>query len=164
MASYTYDDSGNMALFFIITILFMILVPFTLSQISSSQGTCGAPCISLRRSLTRGPHSGSEIPSAACECSACVDKRARIRKREKGSILRPNITKKCVPSFGIPLLTTDPLCRSLFVILGWAVFGVLSYKVMNTTIENKIYNPFEILGIGSVSNDPSAPFPSRKGL
>lgn len=116
MASYTYDDSGNMALFFIITILFMILVPFTLSQISSSQG--------------------SEIPSAACECSACVDKRARIRKREKGSILRPNITKK-----------------SLFVILGWAVFGVLSYKVMNTTIENKIYNPFEILGIGSGTSE-----------
>jgi translocation protein SEC63 len=114
MASYTYDETGHMALFFIITVLFMILVPVTLSQISSSQG--------------------SEIPSAACECSACVDKRARIRKREKGSILHPNITKK-----------------TLFIILGWVVFGLLSYKVANTTIENKIYNPFEILGIGSVS-------------
>jgi translocation protein SEC63 len=98
MASYTYDETGNMALFFIITILFMILVPVTLSQISSSQSTCSAPCILLRRPLIRGPLSGSEIPTAACECSACVDKRARIRNREKGSILHPNITKKCVPS------------------------------------------------------------------
>ena len=64
------------------------------------------------------------------------------------------------PSFCIPPSTTDLLCRSLFIILGWAVFGLLSYKVANTTIENKIYDPFEILGIGSVSNDPSAPFAS----
>jgi translocation protein SEC63 len=107
MASYTYDESGNMALFFIITILFMILVPVTLSQISSSQGTCGPPCISQDHPLTCGPLSGSEIPSAACECSACVDKRARIRMREKGSILRPNISKKCVLSslYRVPRLT-----------------------------------------------------------
>jgi len=39
MASYTYDETGNMALFFIITVLFMVLVPVTLSQISSSPGT-----------------------------------------------------------------------------------------------------------------------------
>ncbi|KAH9037635.1 Sec63 Brl domain-containing protein [Lactarius pseudohatsudake] len=112
MASYTYDETGNMALFFIITVLFMVLVPVTLSQIFSS--------------------SGSEIPSAACECSACVDKRARIRKREKGSILHPNITKK-----------------SLFITFGWAVLGFLSYKAATTTVDNKIYDPFEILGIKS---------------
>lgn len=34
MASYTYDETGHMALFFIITVLFMVLVPITLSQIS----------------------------------------------------------------------------------------------------------------------------------
>ncbi|KAH9172135.1 Sec63 Brl domain-containing protein [Lactarius sanguifluus] len=112
MASYTYDETGNMALFFIITVLFMVLVPVTLAQISSSPG--------------------AEIPSAACECSACVDKRARIRKREKSSILHPNITKK-----------------SLFITFGWAVLGFLSYKAATTTVDNKIYDPFEILGIKS---------------
>ena len=30
MASYNYDESGNMALYFIITVLSIILVPFTL--------------------------------------------------------------------------------------------------------------------------------------
>jgi translocation protein SEC63 len=53
---------------------------------------------------------------------------------------------------------TDPLRRNLFIILGWAAFGLLSYKVATTTIDNKIYDPFEILGIKSVGNDRSARF------
>ncbi|KAI0301942.1 Sec63 Brl domain-containing protein [Multifurca ochricompacta] len=116
MASYTYDETGNMALFFIITVLFMILAPITLSQISLSP---------------RG-----EIPSAACECSACIDKRTRMRKHEEGSILRPNITKKV-----------------LFITLGWVAFGLLSYKAATTKIDNKIYDPFEILGIKTSSSE-----------
>lgn len=47
--------------------------------------------------------------------------------------------------------TTNTLCRSLFITLGWAVFGLLAYKVTTTKIDNKIYDPFEILGIKSVS-------------
>jgi hypothetical protein len=43
--------------------------------------------------------------------------------------------------------------RSLFITLGWLAFGLLSYKVATTKIENKIYDPFEILGIRTVSND-----------
>jgi len=105
-----------MALFFIITVLFMILVPVTLSQIS----------------LTPRP----EIPSAACECSSCVNKRNRILKREKGTFIRPNITKK-----------------SIFIISGWVVFSVLAYRVATTKIDNKIYDPFEILGITSSTSE-----------
>jgi hypothetical protein len=51
----------------------------------------------------------------------------------------------------MPLATTNPLCRSLFIILGWAVFSLLAYKAATTKIDNKIYDPFEILGIKSVS-------------
>jgi hypothetical protein len=53
----------------------------------------------------------------------------------------------------MPLPTTDYLCRSLFIILGWVAFGLLAYKVSTTKIDNKIYDPFEILGIKSVSLD-----------
>ena len=35
--------------------------------------------------------------------------------------------------------------------MGWAVFSLLAYKVSTTKIDNKIYDPFEILGIKSVS-------------
>ena len=39
-----------------------------------------------------------EIPSTACECSACDEKRTRILKNEKGTFLRPKFTIKCVYS------------------------------------------------------------------
>jgi translocation protein SEC63 len=42
--------------------------------------------------------------------------------------------------------------RSLFITFGWLAFGLLSYKVATTKIVNKIYDPFEILGIGMVSH------------
>lgn len=45
----------------------------------------------------------------------------------------------------------DRICRGLFLSLGWVVFGLLAYKVATTKIDNKIYDPFEILGIKSVS-------------
>jgi len=47
--------------------------------------------------------------------------------------------------------TAHPFCRSLFIILGWVGFSLLAYKVTTTKIDNKIYDPFEILGIISVS-------------
>ena len=50
MASYTYDETGHMALFFIITVLFMVLVPVTFSQISLAPSTYQVSCIT--RSLT----------------------------------------------------------------------------------------------------------------
>jgi hypothetical protein len=34
--------------------------------------------------------------------------------------------------------------------LGWVTFGLLAYKVATTKVDNKIYDPFEILGIKSV--------------
>lgn len=39
MASYTYDETGHMAFFFIITVLFMVLVPVTFSHISLAPST-----------------------------------------------------------------------------------------------------------------------------
>jgi translocation protein SEC63 len=150
MATYTYDETGHMALFFIITVLFMILVPVTLSQISlapSAYRVSTFPLLFLTCATSEG-----EIPSAVCECSACVDKRTRIRNHEKGTIFRTSITKKCAI---VTSATHCDLisCRSLFITLGWLAFGLLSYKVATTKIENKIYDPFEILGIRTVSND-----------
>jgi len=151
MASYTYDETGHMALFFIITVLFMILVPVTLSQISLTPSKYSVP-LNLP-SEYHGVHSEPEIPSAACECSSCVDKRNRILKREKGTFFRPNITTKCVPCWSYHELCSDYLYRSFLIISGWVVFSLLAYRVATTKIENKIYDPFEILGIKSVSVD-----------
>lgn len=51
----------------------------------------------------------------------------------------------------MPLAATNPRCRSLFIILGWVAFSLLAYKATTTKIDTKIYDPFEILGITSVS-------------
>ncbi|KAI0313248.1 Sec63 Brl domain-containing protein [Amylostereum chailletii] len=115
MASYNYDESGSMALFFIITFLFMILVPLTLSLRPSS--------------------SSKSEPTTACQCGPCVQQRAKILRRENGSWWRPSITKK-----------------GAFVTVGWIVFAALSYKVAHIKVDNKVYDPFEILGISSSSS------------
>ena len=46
--------------------------------------------------------------------------------------------------------TADRRRRGLFIILGWVIFTLLAYKVATTKVDNKIYDPFEILGIKSV--------------
>ena len=100
MASYTYDETGHMALFFIITVLFMVLVPVTFSQISLVPSTYVVVSRTIYSLTTRGASSPeAEIPSTACECSACDEKRTRIRKHEKGTFLRPKFTIKCVPLY-----------------------------------------------------------------
>jgi translocation protein SEC63 len=34
-----------------------------------------------------------------------------------------------------------------FVIVGWSVFAYLCWKVAGAKMDNKVYDPFEILGI-----------------
>ncbi|TFY83259.1 hypothetical protein EWM64_g752 [Hericium alpestre] len=98
-----------MALYFIVTVLFIVLVPATLSFSFTS--------------------SKPAVPSM-CECQPCREQRQRINKREKGSLLHPKFTT-----------------RGTLTVLGWILFGLISYKLSNTAIENKVYDPFEILGL-----------------
>ncbi|KAF7775868.1 hypothetical protein Agabi119p4_4261 [Agaricus bisporus var. burnettii] len=109
MANYHYDEGGSLAAYFLITILALVLTPMTLSSIS-------------KRPAKQHPR--------GCQCQACLDQRARIAKREKGTILAFNLSKK-----------------TYFLIAGWTLFAFLCYKVSGAVVENKLYNPFEILGI-----------------
>ncbi|KAG8899569.1 secretory subunit [Tulasnella sp. 403] len=68
----------------------------------------------------------------SCGCAQCQQKESRLRKSRARSILKPQMGTK-----------------SLLTIAGWAVFAFLVYKVATTEVENKIYDPFEILGIRS---------------
>ncbi|KAL0949851.1 hypothetical protein HGRIS_009884 [Hohenbuehelia grisea] len=109
MANYNYDEGGQMAGYFVISFLALILVPLTLSSLSKP---------SAKRSST------------GCKCQKCATQRARVAKRERGSILNPKFSKK-----------------TIFLVVGWALLGYMSYKSANAKFENKIYDPFEILGI-----------------
>jgi preprotein translocase subunit Sec63 len=47
--------------------------------------------------------------------------------------------------------TNAYISRTYFLIGGWTVFGLLSWKAVGLKSVNKIYDPFEILGVASVS-------------
>jgi len=71
MANYSYDEAGNMAAYFLLTVLLMILVPLSIPSRSTRQ-----------RNIS------------GCQCQECQDQKARILKLEKGSLLDPLTHKK----------------------------------------------------------------------
>ena len=99
---------------------------------------------------------GSPTSSAACECGPCIEQRKRIKRREKGSLLHPQISKtyalafQTAPVLKRKLMTHNLSARTGFIVVGWLVVAGLAWKVGNAVTENKIYNPYEILGIAMV--------------
>ena len=69
---------------------------------------------------------GNNIP--ACKCQPCTKRRSWLATHSR----RFKLTK-----------------RSIFLILGWSLLAFLFYKVSNAVVENKVYDPFEILGINT---------------
>ncbi|KAH9483171.1 Translocation protein sec63 [Psilocybe cubensis] len=67
-----------------------------------------------------------------CQCTPCVEQREAISKQERGSLLNPKISR-----------------RTYFLLGGWSLFAFVCYRVSLLKVENKIYNPFEILGIST---------------
>ncbi|KAF9530979.1 Sec63 Brl domain-containing protein [Crepidotus variabilis] len=71
-----------------------------------------------------------------CQCSDCIRHRETVLKQEKGSMFIPQISGKVY-----------------LIVAGWALFGFVSYRASQIKVENKVYNPFEILGIKSNTPD-----------
>ncbi|KAI6009717.1 translocation protein sec63 [Pisolithus marmoratus] len=117
MANYHYDEAGNMAAYFLISVLSIILVPMTLSTVTR---------IAARR---------SQDPKG-CQCKLCIERRRQILAKTRGSPLKVMLTK-----------------RTFSVLLGWTIVGFLAYRVANTQDENKVYNPFDILGISTGTSE-----------
>ena len=45
------------------------------------------------------------------------------------------------------------IISTLFIVAGWTSVVLLSWKLLNTKSDNKVYDPFEILGIRSGSTE-----------
>ncbi|KAI0029685.1 Sec63 Brl domain-containing protein [Vararia minispora EC-137] len=73
----------------------------------------------------------STCTTTACECGPCTQQRKTNELRERRPWYKPRSR------------------RAMWVIIGWIVFGVLAYTVSNIRLDNKVYDPFEILGISS---------------
>ncbi|KAI6003519.1 translocation protein sec63 [Pisolithus orientalis] len=117
MANYHYDEAGNMAAYFLISVLAIILVPVTLSTVTRFAA-------------------GHPKDPKGCQCKLCVERRRQILARTKGSPLKMILTK-----------------RMFSVLLGWSLVAFLAYKVANAQDENKVYNPFDILGIAAGTSE-----------
>lgn len=82
-----------MAAYFIISFLALILVPLTVSSVSKSSGK--ANCTRIVRMLAHCLRTGRKI-TGGCRCKSCLEQRARISKRERGSLLNPKLSRKYV--------------------------------------------------------------------
>ncbi|KAF9028316.1 hypothetical protein BDZ89DRAFT_1254783 [Hymenopellis radicata] len=56
-------------------------------------------------------------------------------------------TKKYVRGSPRQVMCSNRACRHLILALGWSLFFFLVHRVANATIDSKMYDPFEILGI-----------------
>ena len=69
---------------------------------------------------------------SACQCHHCIARRSWLSSNSR----RFKFTK-----------------RSIFLILGWSLLAFLFYKVSTAVVENKVYDPFEILGINTGTSE-----------
>ncbi|KAH7904234.1 translocation protein sec63 [Hygrophoropsis aurantiaca] len=77
MANYHYDEAGNMAAYFVISVLVIILVPITFSSLSA---------------LGSNKHNVED----GCQCQPCLHRTNQIRKRDQGSLLKPKIGRRAL--------------------------------------------------------------------
>ncbi|KAL4078454.1 Sec63 Brl domain-containing protein [Scleroderma yunnanense] len=118
MANYNYDEAGNMAAYFVLSVLAILLIPMTLSAVAGA--------------VAKRP----EEQSRGCQCKQCVERRKQVLAKAKGSLFKPKFTKK-----------------TIIILVGWLMVGFLAYKVADAENENKVYNPFNILGISAGSSE-----------
>jgi translocation protein SEC63 len=101
MTDYNYDDTGAIFNFFLLTLLGMLLIPYTFSGKKKKR-----------------------LPKD-CNCSKCLEK---FNRKE--------------------LQKTDSSVRYLILGIGWVLFTIFLYRTITMEIvEEKLWDPFEILGI-----------------
>lgn len=148
----SYDDSGSLASYFGVTCLAFILVPASISTFrpapkgtsvtcSNDHVACADAFSALRQMHYPSPHP-SAISLADPHKSLCCCNECRANDKRKASLRSASHRRKLLRRF-IPLA------------LGWALFAWVAYGLWTAppTPETSVYDPFEILGIGSSSTD-----------
>lgn len=145
-----------MAAYFLISVLAIALVPLTLASLLStsacvSTGILGMTDLNLQ-SAPRSAYAGASVRPAS--------------NAENGSA--PTIQRRCSapssprgPSFSVlPRHTAHRWLRyrALVLLVGWSLVAFLVYRVRNVVSDNKVYDPYDILGIATVR--PSCYVPS----
>lgn len=83
-----------------------------------------------------------------CQCTECI-KHRKLIIQDRGSFLNPKTNKQWA-EINLTFFVFNCLHRTYLLLAGWSFFAFVSYKVSQLKVENKVYNPFEILGIKTV--------------
>lgn len=97
MANYHYDEAGNMAAFFLISVLAIVLVPLTLASVvrtSTSESYLPSPQHDPDHSTER---TGDRLHG--CQCTHCLARRQQVLAADRPSLFNPKLTKRCVCTF-----------------------------------------------------------------
>lgn len=94
MAGYHYDESGNMAAYFIITFLAFVLIPTTLS--GGSQARTHRSYLRPLTSLILHRTEKTINSENTCQCEPCIEQRQKVSRREKGSVFNPRFSLRYV--------------------------------------------------------------------
>jgi translocation protein SEC63 len=157
MANYHYDESGVMASYFLVSILFIILIPSTYSLLSSFKGSSKSPV--PKSPLLNGCwHSAAISFVAQRNHKSLVASVDHVWINESGYASERGVHcwgqkyQNCTSVVGNFLRSglLDVWIRAIFVALGWALFAFLVTRTSSTGLESKIYDPYEILGIKQV--------------
>ena len=134
-----------MAAYFLISVLAIVLVPLTLGA---------AARVSASESLlpSSEPHADhpTERPEErvrGCQCTPCLDRRKQILAK---SIFNPRLTTRSVFFTVLPTHRSRFRSRTAVLLIGWSVVAFLVSRVRNAESDNKVYDPYEILGISAV--------------
>ena len=150
MVNYHYDAAGNMATYFVLSVLGIALIPITLSTVAAA--VASTYVVAVRVSLTDHVKEHPEEQSRGCQCKQCLERRKQVLAKVKGTLLKPKVTKKWVQFVCASESTHSDsgFNRTLAIVIGWVIVGFLAYTVADVDNENIIYNPFIILGISAV--------------
>ncbi|KAG8218226.1 translocation protein sec63 [Butyriboletus roseoflavus] len=133
MANYHYDEAGNMAAYFLISVLAIILVPLTLSSVARVSASEAPRRTSQRVFVQTLPRSQKTGP-----------------RRQRTVDMQPQAHKEVRLSLDASLsFFGRPVSRVAFLLVGWSVFAFLVHRARNTETDTKLYNPYEILGISA---------------
>lgn len=109
-----------------IALLLLVLIPFTYKAAVKKEGT-----LQYSHRLIRLVDTSLRID---CTCKKCQEKKQLLETKRKKAIMTPkNIQKYAL------------------LALGWSIVIYMGYRIATTKVENKIWDPFAVLGIPSSS-------------
>jgi preprotein translocase subunit Sec63 len=113
-----------------------ILPIFHHCDLAPHSTSCNIQILQVERYLSNAGflviHLVNEDIHINCECEACRRKTQLLQKRQKMEAFQFKVIR-----------------NYLLLAIGWSIVGYMIYRVITTKVENRIWDPYAILGLSS---------------